>query len=74
MVLIFEIIRNIMLSRVDVTYKTGLDRIIVFIELYTFTDFWTTGNTALSIFYTLCFKKKVVLVTAVKNSSHTSLF
>jgi hypothetical protein len=31
----------------------GLDQMIVFIAPYTFTDFGTTGNTALSIFYTL---------------------
>jgi hypothetical protein len=47
---------NTILSRVGVTYKTefGLnDWIIGFIAPYTFTQFRTTGNTALSLFYTL---------------------
>jgi hypothetical protein len=39
------------LSRVGVTYKTGF--LIGFIAPYTLTQFGTTGNTALSLFYTL---------------------
>jgi hypothetical protein len=38
---------------VTVTYKRGLGWMTGFIAPYTFTQFGTTGNTALSLFYTL---------------------
>jgi hypothetical protein len=44
----------LVLSRVGVTYKTGFGIwMIGFIAPSTFTQFGTTGTTALSLFYTL---------------------
>jgi hypothetical protein len=42
-----------LLSRVLVTVDGVLDGMIGFSAPYTLTQFWTTGNTAPSLFYTL---------------------
>jgi hypothetical protein len=50
-----------LLSRVEcVPYKKGLDWMIGFVAPYTFTQFGTTDNTALSLFYTLIFTSRVL--------------
>jgi hypothetical protein len=44
---------SFILSRVSMTVDGVVDWMIEFIVPYTFTQFGTTGNTALSLFYTL---------------------